>query len=60
MSLFQEINQMGTTVLIATHDEILIESFPSRVMELREGRLTPQGEELSVNRRDELEGELSL
>ena len=39
MSLFQEINEMGTTVLIATHDEFLMEDYPARVIELRGGRV---------------------
>ena len=37
MSLFLEINDMGTTVLIATHDEGMMEDFPSRVIELKRG-----------------------
>ena len=39
MSLFLEIHEMGTTVLIATHDEVLIEAFPARVIGLRDGLL---------------------
>jgi cell division transport system ATP-binding protein len=39
MSLFQEIQEMGTTVLIATHDELLMEEFPARVIELDKGVL---------------------
>ncbi len=39
MSLFQEINEMGTTVLIATHDEALMEEFPARVIELNQGKV---------------------
>jgi len=39
MSLFQEINDMGTTVLIATHDESIMEEFPARVIELEKGQL---------------------
>jgi len=39
MSLFQEINEMGTTVLIATHDEFLMEDYPARIIELRGGRV---------------------
>lgn len=39
MALFQEINEMGTTVLIATHDEALMEEFPARVIELNQGRV---------------------
>ena len=39
MSLFMEINEMGTTVLIATHDETLMKEFPSRVIELKKGMM---------------------
>jgi cell division transport system ATP-binding protein len=39
MSLFQEIHGMGTTVLIATHDESLMHEFPARVIELKRGAL---------------------
>lgn len=39
MSLFLEINDMGTTVVIATHDETLMEEFPGRVIELRKGQI---------------------
>lgn len=39
MQLFQEIHEMGTTVLIATHDETLMEEFPARVIELKRGKL---------------------
>jgi len=39
MQLFQEIHEMGTTVLIATHDETLMQEFPARVIELDKGRV---------------------
>lgn len=39
MSLFLEINDMGTTVLIATHDETIMEEFPARVIELKKGTI---------------------
>lgn len=39
MTLFQEIHEMGTTVLIATHDELLMEDFPARVIELDKGKI---------------------
>lgn len=39
MSLFLEINEMGTTVLIATHDETLMEEFPARVIRLERGHI---------------------
>jgi cell division transport system ATP-binding protein len=39
MTLFNEIREMGTTVLIATHDETLMDEFPARVIELFKGRI---------------------
>ncbi len=39
MGLFQEIHALGTTVLIATHDESLMDEFPFRVIELERGRV---------------------
>ncbi len=39
MGLFREIHEMGTTVLIATHDEGLMEEYPSRVIELSQGTI---------------------
>src|SRR6201981_2866295 len=37
--LFEELNRLGTTVLIATHDRGLIESTKAREMRLVDGRL---------------------
>ena len=39
VALFEELNRLGTTVLIATHNEALIEHFGHPVLELAEGRL---------------------
>ena len=39
LQLFLEINEMGTTVLIATHDKALMEEFPSRIISLNKGRI---------------------
>jgi cell division transport system ATP-binding protein len=39
MTLFREIHEMGTTVVIATHDELLMEDFPARVIELQRGSI---------------------
>lgn len=39
MRLFIELNRLGATVLIATHDEALIRASGMPVLELREGRL---------------------
>lgn len=39
MNLFEQFNQVGTTVLLATHNLPLIASLPHRMMTLREGEL---------------------
>lgn len=39
MALFKEIHEMGTTVLIATHDEALMAEYPSRIIHLDRGQL---------------------
>lgn len=40
MKLFVELNKMGTTMLIATHDNGLISRFPAPVLSIRQGRLS--------------------
>ena len=39
MSLFEAFNQVGVTVLVATHDLPLISQFRHRIITLHEGRL---------------------
>jgi cell division transport system ATP-binding protein len=39
MDLFMQFNQVGVTLLIATHDLTLVEGLSRRVLTLREGRL---------------------
>jgi cell division transport system ATP-binding protein len=39
MGLFRLFQQVGTTVLVATHDLELVEAFGERVLELDQGRL---------------------
>ncbi|MCK5757973.1 MAG: cell division ATP-binding protein FtsE [Clostridiales bacterium] len=46
MNLIYKINQMGTTVLVATHDKSIVDAFKQRVIVLDEGRVTrdvPEG-----------------
>ena len=43
LRLFAELNKLGTTVLIATHDVSLVRSMRVPVMELGEGCLTVTG-----------------
>ncbi|VAW37169.1 Cell division transporter, ATP-binding protein FtsE (TC 3.A.5.1.1), partial [hydrothermal vent metagenome] len=40
MKLFQEVNSRGTTVVIATHDQAMIERMGKRTINLHGGRLT--------------------
>jgi len=40
MQLFQEVNSRGTTVVIATHDQAIIERMGKRTINLHGGRLT--------------------
>lgn len=44
MSIFEEINQLGTTVLIASHDLALIARMRHRMLTLQRGRLIGDGE----------------
>ena len=39
MSLFQEVNSRGTTVLVATHDREMINRLGKRVISLEKGRV---------------------
>jgi len=39
MEMFRAFNQVGVTVLIATHDEALVQRFNPRVLALKQGRL---------------------
>jgi len=50
MHLFQELNKLGTTVVIATHDIELIRRFSSPVMFLQEGTLHHSGAEEYLKR----------
>lgn len=43
MKLFQQFNQIGTTVIVASHDRDLIESMGLRIIELDEGRIVRIG-----------------
>jgi cell division transport system ATP-binding protein len=43
LNLFQRINAVGTTVLLATHDPSIIERYPHRVIALDRGRVAHNG-----------------
>jgi cell division transport system ATP-binding protein len=44
MTLFQDVNARGTTVLVATHDREMIHRLGKRVITLEKGRVTSGGE----------------
>ena len=44
MSLLQEINNLGTTVLVVTHEKDLVELFHKRVIAIDEGVVVSEGE----------------
>ena len=48
MHLFEQFNQVGVTVLIASHDLALISHLKHRVIRLEQGRLTPGGAHAAV------------
>jgi len=41
MDLFRSFNQVGVTMLIATHDDALIERYNARALHLQHGELMP-------------------
>ena len=43
MSLLQEINSLGTTILVVTHEKDLVERFSKRVVVLNEGLIVSDG-----------------
>ncbi len=40
MTLLQEINNLGTTMLVVTHDHALVQQFPNRVVAIDEGLIS--------------------
>jgi cell division transport system ATP-binding protein len=47
LELFRKINEKGKTVLMATHDKLIVDKFPARTLVCSEGKViesTPQGE----------------
>ena len=43
MALLQEINNLGTTVLVVSHDQKLVDLFGKRIIEINEGRVINDG-----------------
>ncbi len=49
MALLQEINNLGTTVLVVTHAQNLVELFGKRVIEINDGKVVRDGVEEGEN-----------
>ena len=49
MKLFQQFNQVGMTVLIASHDMDMIKKMGKSIITLREGRITSHFGKTSAN-----------
>lgn len=49
MYLFEELNRMGTTVVIATHNESLVRRFDHPIFHLEDGRLAPRPRAAGAN-----------
>jgi cell division transport system ATP-binding protein len=64
MALLQEINNLGTTVLVVTHDQNLVEIFNKRVISINEGLVVDDGmgdeEDFSVDYEEDYYGEEEL
>jgi cell division transport system ATP-binding protein len=45
MSLLEEINNLGTTMLVVTHAQNLVDSFHKRVISINEGVIVDDGME---------------
>jgi len=45
VKLFKEINEKGTTTLMATHNREIVDSFKTRVIELDKGKVVRDEEE---------------
>ena len=60
MSLLQEINNLGTTVLVVTHDQNLVEIFNKRVIAIDDGVVISDGMETEDDFADDFYGEEEL
>ncbi len=45
MLLFEKINEMGTTVLVVTHEKELVNAFAKRVIKIEDGHVTSDGDD---------------
>jgi len=60
MALLQEINNLGTTVLVVSHDQNLVNLFGKRVIAINDGRVVSDGMEEAEDLAEELYGEEEL
>jgi len=51
MSLFEQLNRMGTTIVIATHSQQMMEKFGHTRLSLNQGRLTVEESKKSLGRK---------
>jgi cell division transport system ATP-binding protein len=59
MQLIYRINRTGTTVIVATHDNVMVDKMRRRVVELREGRIV-RDERSGLYRHDESTTEFAI
>lgn len=57
MNLLQEVNKMGTTVLVVTHEHNLVTEFNGRVIKLKRGKIVKDTAEEYYKERDKKERE---
>lgn len=57
MNLLQEVNKMGTTVLVVTHEHDLVTKFNGRVIKLKRGKIVKDTAEEYYKERDKRERE---
>lgn len=57
MNLLQEVNKMGTTVLVVTHEHNLVTKFNGRVIKLKRGKIVKDTAEEYYKERDKRERE---
>jgi len=53
MALFKEINKQGTTILMATHNCDIVDSFNGRVIELQKGKIIRDEKEAKYHKKEE-------
>ena len=51
MRLLERINQLGTTMVVVTHEKDLVNQFKKRVVTLEQGAITSDGDGVGYNAR---------